>query len=344
MPELTIDNLFEQWRSRPATPMPVENYRSLGKLANAKGEYLLAFDIGHEGLATHPGDKVLRQAMALALARMGSFGRARGMLEQIRNEGHDDEETLGILARTYKDVWLRTGSTQDLTAAFEAYLAAYRGRPEHYWTGINAATLAFALQDHERSTQLAKDVLASCDSARGSQQPDYWVTATAAEAELLLNNVASAEQLYSEARRTGNLGDLLSTWRNACIILRLRPSVRPRIERAFHPPKVGVRVGAPSDQAQQLSAAMEGGGVGIAYSSPESGGGIEFLEAIRSAGGQIHFVLPYNEAEFVKEQTALAGDDWRNRYDKLRGQPRKSSYVQSRSLSSRALVQSTRAT
>lgn len=318
MTQVTIDELFSRWRSRPASPLAVEEYRNLGKLANAKGENLLAFDIVREGLGSYAGDKVLRQLMSLALARMGSLGRSRQILEEIRSEGNVDEETLGLIARTYKDAWLRSGSTQDLKAAFEAYLEAYRGFPEHYWTGINAATLAFALQDRERSSQLASEVLASCEELINAGTADYWLTATVAEAELLLDRIPAAKQRYEESRAIGSIGDLLSTWRNASIILRLRPNLRQGIEAAFRPPKVAVLAGGSKEEAQQLLPRVAVSGVGIAYASAGVDGTMAFLEAVRSAGGQIHIVLPFNEADFVREQVELNGDDWGSRYTALR--------------------------
>ena len=171
----TVASLFAEWRVRPAGRLALDTYRSLGKTANENGEALLAYDVSREGLETWPGDKQLRQVLALALARMGSTELARSLLIQIRNEGHDDEESLGLLSRTYKDLWLRSGSTQDLRAALNEYLKAYNQSPERYWTGINAATLAFALKDGETSLTLADQVLRSCEALRAAQpeKQDY---------------------------------------------------------------------------------------------------------------------------------------------------------------------------
>jgi len=266
-------------------------------------------------------DVELRQIMALALARMGSTERARELLIQIRDEGHNDEETVGLLSRTYKDLWLKSGSTQDLRTAFEEYLKAYNHSPERYWTGINAATLAFALKDGETSLQLAEQVLRSCQALKAAapQTADYWLIATMAEAELLLGHITQAEQLYAEIRKIGTLGNLLSTWRNARIILRLTPAnVRSRIERAFRPPKVAVFEGIWPGDPEQLAPHLLEVGAGVAYSSAATGAEIEFLEAMQSIGGQTHIVLPYNEQQFVKERIAAGGAGWGDRYGKVR--------------------------
>src|SRR5260370_37652888 len=254
-PRNTVSSLFAEWRVRPPGRLALDTYRSLGKAANDNGEALLAYDVSREALETWPGEKQLRQVMALALARMGSTELARDLLIQIRAEGHDDEESLGLLSRTYKDIWLRSGSTQDLRAAFNEYLKAYHQSPERYWTGINAATLAVALKDGEMSRTLAEQVLRSCEALRAAQpeKQDYWLTATMAEAELLLDHIPEAEALYDEARQIGNpIANILSTWRNASIILRLMtPEVRTCIQSAFRPPKVAVFEGGWSaDPAQ----------------------------------------------------------------------------------------------
>jgi len=320
-PPSTVASLFTEWRVRPPGPLALETYRRLGKAANENGEALLAFDVSSEGLKNWAEDKELRHVKAFALARMGSTELARDLLIRIRDEGHDDEESLGLLARTYKDLWLRSGNTQDLKDAFDEYSKAYNRSPERYWTGINAATLAFALKDGAGSRNLAEQVLRSCEELRAAQpeKQDYWLAATMAEAELLLDHLPEAERRYAEAREIGTLGNLGSTWRNAQIILRLMPpAVRTRIDRAFRPPKVAVFEGQWTGDPAQLAQHLKESGVGVAYSSAAAGAEIEFLEAMQSIGGQTHVVLPYNEDQFIQEKVVCAGPGWEDRYRKVR--------------------------
>jgi len=320
-PPNTAADLFAKWRVRPPGRLPLKTYRGLGKAANEKGEALLAFDVSSEGLKYWAKDKELRHVKALALARMGSTEPARDLLLQIRNEGHDDEESLGLLARTYKDLWLRSGSTQDLQDAFDEYFKAYNQSPKRYWTGINAATLAFALKEREASRDLAEKVLRSCEKLRAAQpkKRDYWLVATMAEAELLLTHVPEAERHYTEARKIGTLGNLVSTWRNARIVLRLmRTDVRNRIESAIRPPKVAVFEGPWPGDPTQLAKHLKELDVGVGYSSAAAGAEIEFLEAMQSIRGQSHVVLPYNEEQFIREKVAGGGAGWEERYRKIR--------------------------
>jgi hypothetical protein len=70
-----------------------------------RGEPLAAYDTLAAGLRRFPADVRLRQLQALALARTGAGRLAVEVLEGLVHEGHADEETLGMLARTYKDRW-----------------------------------------------------------------------------------------------------------------------------------------------------------------------------------------------------------------------------------------------
>src|SRR5690349_24920774 len=88
----------DHWADQP------EVYRSLGEKVLGRGEPLLAYDIVSEGIKWFPRDASLRQLLALALARSGAALPANLVLTDLYREGHRDEETLGILARTHKDI------------------------------------------------------------------------------------------------------------------------------------------------------------------------------------------------------------------------------------------------
>ncbi|HEV2687908.1 MAG TPA: TRAFs-binding domain-containing protein [Bryobacteraceae bacterium] len=316
----TVMGLFAQWRARAPGKLDLDTYQSLGKAANENGEALLAFDVSREGLEKWAGDIKLRQVKALALARMGSTELARDELLKIRNEGHDDPETLGLLSRTYKDLWLRSANTHDLRAAFNEYRSAYDQLEKPYWLGINAATLAFALRDGVMSRNLAEEVLLSCETLAAAQPgtQDYWLIATMAEAQLLLDNLPEAERLYGEARKIGTVGNLRSTWGNAQIILRLMPHNRTCIQCAVLPPKVAVFEGRRPGDAEQLAKYLKDAGVGVGYSGAADEAELEFLQAMQSIGGQSHVVLPYNEEQFIKDKIVTDGPGWEVRYRQVR--------------------------
>src|SRR5438034_2489679 len=75
-----------------------------------KGEPLLAYNSLQESLARWPEHTRLRQLQALALARSGDTARANEVLSSLAKSGVDDPETLGLLARTHKDLALSTAN------------------------------------------------------------------------------------------------------------------------------------------------------------------------------------------------------------------------------------------
>ena len=335
-----LENALAVWRETSPRQLGRDQYRDFGRRANAAGESLIAYDIVKEGLKIWAQDKQLRQIQALALARMGSHERAHDILAQIRREGHHDEETLGLIARTYKDVWLSTGEPSDLKYAYDAYAQAYKHSPGRYWTGINAATLAFAMRKARSACHLAAAVQKVClrkfPTAPGSEK--YWLAATAAEAALLLNQLDEAEHWYSEANRLGqnDFGHLSATWRNARIILKLMPSdTSVRIRAALRVPYVavftghrvdepgGVRKRFPAELAPEIKRAIKHrliqSNACIGYSSAASGADILFLEAMQSLGGRTHIILPCGEEQFITESVASSGLSWIGRFRRAIG-------------------------
>jgi predicted Zn-dependent protease len=138
----------DTWSGNP------EIYRMLGERTLKLGEPLMAYDVVAEGIKCFPDNLHLRQLFALALARSGAAGSANAVLVGLYQEGHRDEETLGLLARTHKDLAGDAAdaseANQHLRQAYEFYTEAYRATGG-YWSGINAATLALLLGERERA-------------------------------------------------------------------------------------------------------------------------------------------------------------------------------------------------
>ena len=112
----------ERWPQRP------EVYGALGERILAQGEPLLAFDVVREGLSILPANVRLRQLQGLALARSGASERANEVLEELRREGQADEETLGMLGRTYKDLAAARADPRGAREIFEARRRNLRAR------------------------------------------------------------------------------------------------------------------------------------------------------------------------------------------------------------------------
>jgi hypothetical protein len=68
------------------------------------GDPLLAYNVAQQGLERWPDDLRLCQLQSLALARTGAVHRANQTLRGLRERGHVDGETMGLLARSHKDL------------------------------------------------------------------------------------------------------------------------------------------------------------------------------------------------------------------------------------------------
>ncbi len=118
----------------PAPTEPLATPADSVRLADERlhqGEPILAYNAAQSGLMRWPGHVRLRQLQALALARSGDVERANLLLAQLADEGQGDAETLGMLARTHKDLALAanvttTRSARHLDAGFRLYRARIR--------------------------------------------------------------------------------------------------------------------------------------------------------------------------------------------------------------------------
>lgn len=342
---MTLPALLSLWRMQRATghALPLEAHQKLGECVLRRGAPLVAYDVFAEGLARWPADVRLRQLMALALARSGATQRANDILTALAAEGHSDEETLGILARTHKDLAEQasdeTERKRQLRLACEGYERAYRAT-RGYWTGINAATMATLLGDREKGRTLAHEVREQClqelETTAHTQGDAYWLFATLGEAALILGEYTQAQDWYAKAAAAGSgrYGDLSSTRRNARLLLRYLTGDTSAIERLLPVPRIAVLARSfsqstdlfdrpPSREAQDLMRQvirqrLSERGVLIGYASVESLTGILFLEALLQMDGELHIVLPYDKEEFVADTLrAETASDYSDRLERL---------------------------
>ncbi|HEX8137972.1 MAG TPA: TRAFs-binding domain-containing protein [Pyrinomonadaceae bacterium] len=327
----------EQWSSTP------DIYISLGDQILKSGEPLLAHDVLLEGLKHWPMNVRLRQLQALALARSGATQRANSILIQLHKEGHTDEETLGLLARTHKDLWARSADPEErarqLRLAHLVYIEAYT-LSGGYWTGINAATMALLMGQREQAAQLAQEVHEAClmelAKTRDGDANRYWLLATLGEAALILGQWREAEDWYAQAAALGRgrFAELNSTRRNARLIIDALGGVREPFEHYFQIPSVVVFAGHMIDRPERmrprfppqlerrLQAAIAGRlkrlNAGVGYASAACGSDILFLETLQEMGGETHVVLPYNQKQFIEDSVEIVPQtDWGARFEQV---------------------------
>lgn len=319
--------------------MSAEDWCQTAEQLLRQGAALMAYDAARDGLRAFPDQVRLQQLVALALARAGASAQANELLRQLHEAGHADEETLGMLARTHKDLATLAASPTSrrhhLRLAHQVYLQAYRAT-SGYWTGINAATTALLLGQSDAAS-LAEQVRLACRALVEADpgRPDrYWLLATLGEACLVLGQTDDAERWYRQAVNiaTDRLGDRVSTRRNARLILQQLGRDTAWLDACFAIPRVVVFAGhlidRPERSRPRFPPALEASvaravrdrlatlGAGFGYASAACGGDLIFLEALGETGVPAHIVLPYNREQFVRDCVDIVpGAAWRPRFD-----------------------------
>ena len=325
---------------QPSTP---DLHSALADMLLQQGQPILAYDVIMAGLNRWPDHLRLQQLLALALARSGSTLAANRLLAELIQSGQQDEQTLGLYARTHKDLWKQstdaeTGATH-LKLASQQYLEAYQ-RSHSIWTGINAATMAIMEGEMALARTLAEEVrqesLKDLEQKTEAGADTYWVLATLGEAELILNHWQAAADYYTRAAKIGQTryGDLSSSYRNAALLMRHFDQDVATLNQWFALPKVAVfcghRVDAPDRAIPRFPKQLEGAvyeaihrrlktlGTYVGFASAASGCDILFLEALLDLGGEFNIVLPYNRDQFVRDavQDGTLGH-WEERFDRV---------------------------
>ncbi|MGI0492798.1 TRAFs-binding domain-containing protein [Alkalinema pantanalense CENA528] len=342
--ELNLSSLLDLRREIiRIQPRSSDIYRAFGDALLQLGEPLMAYDALAEGLRYWPQDLRLQQLLALALARSGSTVTANQLLVQLVESGQEDEETIGLLARTHKDLWQQatdpTIATLQLGLAYQRYQQAYQ-QSRSVWTGINAATLALVKGDLTQAQTLAQQVRSVCLGQLSAPEKrsgqDYWRLATLGEAALILGDCAEAEDFYGQAATIGQgrFGDLSSSRRNAVLLAEVLGLDTDRVKQWFQIPKVVVFCGhmldRPDRPQPRFPAALESVvyrailerlqkmEVQLGYAPAACGADILFLEAMRELKGELHIVLPCNREQFIQDSVDLIpSGDWGDRFDRL---------------------------
>jgi len=326
----------DTWSKHPGV------FITLAERALKLGEPLFAYDVVDEGIKRFSTNVRLRQLLALALARSGATRSANAVLVALYQEGHRDEETTGLLARTHKDLADEAldpaESMRHVQQAYAFYSQAYQ-HTGGYWSAINAATLALVLGDRERSAELAREITTHCrDTLKQTVPSDdrFWLLSTLGAASLLLSNWPGAEDWYGQAiaAAPGNWGSLQATRRTARLLMRHLDIDSSRIERLFKLPTIVVFAGhmidRPDRDARRFPAHLEPAvkrairqrleelGAGFGFAGAACGSDILFHEAILDMNGETQVVLPYQKELFIKESVDIVpGANWIERYQSV---------------------------
>ncbi|UCF98524.1 MAG: DUF4071 domain-containing protein [Spirochaetaceae bacterium] len=313
-------------------------YTRLGELADKVGQAMFALDVLGEGLKHHTADLRLTQLFCLSKIKCGYLIEARDLLSSLVKQGHEDEETLGILGRVYKEMWLNSsGGSPDhpsLKKSRNLYLKAFINTHGNY-SGINAASLSLIMRDTATAHKLARKVITICSEnlkVEGNQR-DYWIIATLGEAFLLLGKQKQAEKYYGLARKIAgkNYSSIASTRRQLKLLSRYTEVEDSVVATLEIPPVVafsGHMLDAPNRRNPRFSVDSVGAvreqigtvltelDVGISYSSAACGADVIFLECMQERGGETNVILPFDREDFYGTSVNFAGEEWILRADR----------------------------
>jgi class 3 adenylate cyclase len=317
-------------------PPPETEWEKRARTALSEGDALTALrilELAPLHAAVQPGFPYL---CAQALAQLGQSKRARVLLMDLLNRGNATCDVLSLVGRTFKETWLRSGSTDALAAANAAYQKAVELAPNDPFPAINAASLSLLAGNVAVARELAEHILQLYQKPQKSKEDDRWRNATLGEAYLCLGDLDRAREHYAKVATSGmDVRQRCVARRHARILLEhlgkdvhalddcfaapvvivfsghmLDSPERPPPERRF-PPELEAAVAAEIRRVLTLSLPA------IGFSSAAAGSDILFLEQMKSLEQTYHVLLSGPQREFKDRSVNYAGANWGERFQKL---------------------------
>jgi tetratricopeptide (TPR) repeat protein len=200
------------------------------------GRYDNALEVLKHALSLFPQSIRARQLEGLALRRLKKYQEAMDVLSELKAGGHQDPETLGILAAARDGLYQETGKMLHLRSSRELYRTAFQGDALDYYTGINAASKSLFLGESAEAERLASEVLPLVANATDGE--DFWAGSTLGEVYLLQKKIDAAVTQYQKVidKHPDSVGDLKGTGEQAqriCLALGLSPEESAKVLAPF---------------------------------------------------------------------------------------------------------------
>ncbi len=295
----------------------------------ARGDFAAAYDITVSAVAAGDESEGVRHQQVLALAGMGDIETASALFSAYGFDQSTEPDELSVGARLLKDRgFLAPARTRAVAmgVAADAYGRVFdlsgALRP-----GVNAAGLALLAGRIEDARDMARRLLMHPDMP---QAGDRRGVTRKAELLLILGRVDQAEALLLDAGTAPSAAAArASATRQIAAIAEAIGLDGQRTQRllAFvRPPATIHFTGAaftPDDAverpiAQSIAAALDAHDVGFGYGTLAAGAELLIAEALLEKGGELHVVLPFDEADFVDHAVRPAGEAWVARYHAAR--------------------------
>lgn len=341
---INIENVFHIWhnRSKSHWHKKVEIYIAFAERALGEAEHLLCYDILKEGQTLYPENVRLQQLLGLVLARLGVVEDALEILENLyKVQKIEDEETLGLLGRIYKDIWLKKNDEKYFKASLYYYQMSYQ-KYSSAWAGINIATLYQLNKNQEMAYKFSSEIKKICMATIEDGSDDYWTYATMGEANFLVKEYDAAIEWYEKGvnKDPDNIGNINSSRRNVKLLfdrLNTPIQVQHRINSLLSVPKVLVFTGHrvddegraeprfPNEKAIEVKEILKGKikdlGPCVGYCSAANGADIIFMEVMMELGHKCYSIIPFKEKDFIEESIAtIIKSNWVERYYSLKEQ------------------------
>ena len=310
----------------------IEEFRDRGDLFGVYDQAIAPLKRPDGAYDTSAEHLDLKHLAVLALARSGAPKQAEKLFEQLELARFlHDPKIRSLQARLLKDRGLAlTGIDREhaLRNVADRYHAIYAETGDPY-PGINAATLLLLAGATDRSTELARALLADLEKEPSLK---YYGYATIAEAHLILGNVREAQEALSQslATNSANLDDIVGTKRQLRRICHHHGEADTILE-VLKPPAVAHFCGhimttrelggrlLPEDEShvsERVKDALETRAIGLLFGALAAGADIIIAEQALHLGLPVHVVLPWDEKSFIEQSVSPFGEEWVARYQR----------------------------
>ncbi len=221
-----IGNILVLADEAPIAAFRAEAWIVAGQALRKAERYDFALEQLERGLAIEPENLKGLHEKGTCLQRLAMEGKPGYSLEKARQhylsilrieKYSNDAETLALLGRVDKDVWITSWKNDDiptekmkeeateedalLRVALESYRKAYHANPLHYYSGINTMTL-MKLYQHltgDDKYQESIDTLSGALRFAAKINDDFWSLATLGDLEVLTGTPITVKRAYKEA-------------------------------------------------------------------------------------------------------------------------------------------------
>lgn len=209
----------------PVRALSLEAHITAGKALRKLGQFSMALEQIEKALSIDPENLDARQEKGLLLGRLKKDDAAKEWVEAAVRDNPKSAETLALLGRLEKDIWISSWNinkkTQEekveaaacedclLCEAIDTYLKAFLLDSTNYYPGINAVTLMHIqkyLKKEEKKTELLValegGVRWAVRSALTKETPDskdFWARVTLGDLEVLVSDTPVVEKAYKYA-------------------------------------------------------------------------------------------------------------------------------------------------